>query len=325
MLQDTQAAAQHPSSTEEQGNATQSVDGVTATIKPQQTASEKQLHSSVGRDESLRQGQKAGVGMSQSEREAASSQPQECDTIDISAEILTGDAGLEQVAAALQQSGREAAQPHDAACPLVPKSAEEATGSGLSGANAAGAPSVALPSAAKSQPGPESSELPGLTAAALPCEALLVEGVPAQGSAACSQPGLDAAEAPAIAVSGLPGSAQGSEGCQSPSLRAAAPPCKALQGVDTSALGAAGPAACPLPGLGAAQHPSGTSTVAPQPAQGAVASPQVASADAAGFSMTVQETEILGRELCAKVRVTPTQPKVQESDEHSDAGGEVFM
>lgn len=325
MLQDTQAAAQHPSSTEEQGNAMQSVDGVKATIKPQQTASEKQLHSSVGRDESLRQGQKAGVGVSQSEQEAASSQPQECDTIDISAEILTGDAGLEQVAAALQQSGREAAQPHDAACPLVPKSAEEAAGSGLSGANAAGAPSVALPSAAKSQPGPESSELPGLTAAALPCEALLVEGVPAQGSAACSQPGLHAAEAPAIAVSGLPGSAQGSEGCQSPSLRAAAPPCEALQGDDTSARGAAGPAACPLPGLGAAQHPSGTSTVAPQPAQGAVASPQVASADAAGFSMTVQETEILGRELCAKVRVTPTQPKVQESDEHSDAGGEVFM
>ena len=306
-----QAAAQQPISTEEQGTATQSVDGITATIKPQQTASEKQLHGSVGRDESLRQGQKAGAGMSQPEQEAASSQPQECDTIDVSAEILTGDAGLEQVAAALQQSGREAAQLHDAACPLVLKSADEAAGSGLSGPHAAGAPSVALPSAAKSQPGPESSELPGLRAAALPCEALLVEGVPAQGSAAYSQPGLDAAEAPAIAVSGLPESAQGSEGCQSPSLRAAAPPCEALQGADTSARGAAGPAPCPLPGLGAAQNPAGTSTVAPKPTQKAVASLRVGPADAADSSMTVQETETLGRELCAKVRVSPAQPNLQ--------------
>ena len=266
------------------------------------------------------------MGMSQPKQEAASSQLQARDTVELSANVLTGDARPGQEGAALQQSGSKAAQTPDAAAPLALKFAEEAADPGLSRPAAAESPYDALPGMGKSQPGPEGKELPGLGAAAPPCGALQGEGVSAQNAASNSQLGPGAAEASAIALLGLPESEQGAEGCQSPSLRAAAPPCQALlQGYDTSAQGATGPAACPLPGLHAAQDPSGTPTIAPEPAQGAVVSPQVGPADAAGSSMTVQETETLGRELCAKVRVPPTQPKLQESDEHADAGGEVSM
>ena len=272
----------------------QSDDGVTATVKPQQIASGIQLQGGVSSGGSLRQVQKAAMGMSRLLQEAASSQLQECNTVKVSAVILTGNARPEQVAAALQQSERKAAQMPDAAFRLALKSADEIAGSELHRPHATDAISAALPGTAKSQPGPEGKELPGLIAAALPCEALQGEGMSAQNAASNSQPDPSASEASAIALSGLPESTRGAEGCQSPSLRAAAPPCKAPQGDDVSAQGTAGPAACPLPGLDAA-----------------LTSPQIGPADAADFSMTVQQTEALGKELCAKVSSTEAEPYVR--------------
>ena len=247
------------------------------------------------------------MSMSRPKQEAVSSQLQECDAVEASAtvlrgKVLTGNARPGQGAAApLQQPRGKAAQLLHGALPLAPESAERVTGSELSGPHAAEAPSLPLPSMAMPQHGPEGGELPALRAAALPCEALGGEGAPAQDPAACSQPEADAAEAPGTALLGLAKAEHGPEVYQRPSLQAAPSPCKVLQGDDTAAQGAAGPAPCPLPGFHAVQTLPGTSTLAAESAQLAMASSQPGPADAPGSAMTVQEAETLGRELCAQV------------------------